>query len=123
MRIERSWLIYLSRVIMRAQKRTRLFLWDTKNTGAERNLVKVATFNINNINKRLDNLLAWLAKAEPDVVSLQELKAEQEAFPVNALRTLGYEAVWQGERSWNGVAILARHHVPVLTCTSLPGKS
>src|SRR5450432_924612 len=89
----------------------------------ERDLVKVATFNINNINKRLDNLLAWLAKAEPDVVSLQELKAEQEAFPVNALRTLGYEAVWQGERSWNGVAILARHHVPVLTRTSLPGNS
>jgi len=53
--------------------------------------VRVATFNINNINKRLDNLLAWLAKAEPDVVSLQELKAEQGAFPVNALRTLGYE--------------------------------
>jgi exodeoxyribonuclease III len=84
--------------------------------------VKVATFNINNINKRLDNLLAWLAKAEPDVVSLQELKAEQEAFPVNALRTLGYEAVWQGERSWNGVAILARNQVPVLTRTSLPGN-
>ena len=58
--------------------------------------MRVATFNINNINKRLDNLLAWLAKAEPDVVSLQELKAEQGAFPVNALRTLGYEAVWQG---------------------------
>jgi exodeoxyribonuclease-3 len=85
--------------------------------------VKVATFNINNINKRLDNLLAWLAKAEPDVVSLQELKAEQEAFPVNALRTLGYEAVWQGERFWNGVAILARNHIPVLTRTSLPGDS
>ena len=84
--------------------------------------MKVATFNINNINKRLDNLLAWLAKAEPDVVSLQELKAEQDAFPVNALRTLGYEAVWHGERSWNGVAILARHHVPVLTRTSLPGN-
>ena len=80
--------------------------------------MRVATFNINNIHKRLDNLLAWLAKTEPDVVSLQELKAEQGAFPVNALRTLGYEAVWQGERSWNGVAILARHHVPVLTCTS-----
>ena len=88
-------------------------------TGTERDLVKVAIFNIN---KRLDNLLAWLAKAEPDVVSLQELKAEQQAFPVNALRTLGYEAVWQGERSWNGVAILARNHVPVLTCTSLPGN-
>jgi exodeoxyribonuclease III len=85
--------------------------------------VKLATFNINNINKRLDNLLAWLAKAEPDVVSLQELKAEQQAFPVNALRTLGYEAVWQGERSWNGVAILARNQVPVLTRTSLPGNS
>jgi exodeoxyribonuclease III len=85
--------------------------------------LKVATFNINNINKRLDNLLAWLAKAEPDVVSLQELKAEQEAFPVNALRTLGYEAVWQGERSWNGVAILARNQVPVVTRTSLPGNS
>jgi len=84
--------------------------------------VRVATFNINNINKRLDNLLAWLAKAEPDVVSLQELKAEQGAFPVNALRTLGYEAVWQGERSWNGVAILARNHTPVLTCASLPGN-
>ena len=79
-------------------------------TGTERGLVRVATFNINNINKRLDNLLAWLAKAEPDVVSLQELKAEHGAFPVNALRTLGYEAVWQGERSWNGVAILARNH-------------
>jgi len=84
--------------------------------------VKVATFNINNINKRLDNLLDWLAKAEPDVVSLQELKAEQGAFPVNALRNLGYEAVWQGERSWNGVAILARNHTPVLTRTSLPGN-
>src|ERR1700732_46449 len=59
---------------------------------AERDLVRIATFNINNINQRLDNLLAWLAKAEPDVVSFQELKAEQGAFPVNALRTLGYEA-------------------------------
>ena len=84
--------------------------------------MRVATFNINNINKRLDNLLAWLAKAEPDVVSLQELKADQGAFPVNALRTAGYEAVWQGERSWNGVAILARNHVPVLTCARLPGN-
>ena len=63
--------------------------------------MKVATFNINNINKRLDNLLGWLANAEPDVVSLQELKAESGAFPVNAVRKLGYEAVWEGERSWN----------------------
>jgi exodeoxyribonuclease-3 len=83
--------------------------------------VKIATFNINNINKRLQNLLAWLAKAEPDVVCLQELKAEQRAFPANALRAIGYEAVWQSERSWNGVAILARNHEPVLTRLGLPG--
>jgi len=70
--------------------------------------VKIATFNINNVNKRLDNLVAWLARTEPDVVCLQELKVEQPAFPAAALRALGYGAVWQGERSWNGVAILAR---------------
>ena len=84
--------------------------------------VKIATFNINNVNKRLDNLLAWLAQTEPDVVCLQELKAEQEAFPADAIRALGYDAVWQGERSWNGVAILARGHDPVLTRSSLPGN-
>jgi exodeoxyribonuclease III len=84
--------------------------------------MRIATFNINNVNKRLDNLLAWLAKAKPDVVSLQELKAEQGQFPASALRSLGYEAVWQGERSWNGVAILARNQTPVLTRTSLPGN-
>ena len=84
--------------------------------------MRFATFNINNINKRLDNLLAWLAKAKPDVVSLQELKAEQGQFPAKALRALGYEAVWQGERSWNGVAILARNQTPVLTRTTLPGN-
>jgi len=82
--------------------------------------LKVATFNINNINKRIENLLAWLAKTQPDVVSLQEIKVEQQAFPLRAIRTLGYEAVWQGERSWNGVAILARDRAPVLTRSSLP---
>src|SRR5580658_10292485 len=85
--------------------------------------VKIATFNINNVNKRLDNLVAWLARAEPDVVCLQELKAEQHAFPAAALRAIGYGAVWQGERSWNGVAILARGCDPVLTRSSLPGNS
>jgi exonuclease III len=64
----------------------------------------------------------WLAKTEPDIVCLQELKAEQRAFPAHTLRTLGYRAVWQGERSWNGVAILARDHDPVLTRSSLPGN-
>jgi exodeoxyribonuclease III len=61
--------------------------------------VKIATFNINNINKRLNNLLSWLTKADPDMVSLQELKTEQRAFPADTLRTLGYEAVWQGEKA------------------------
>jgi exodeoxyribonuclease-3 len=84
--------------------------------------LKIATFNINNINKRLDNLVAWLIKAEPDVVCLQELKAEQGAFPAQTLRSVGYEAVWQGERSWNGVAILARGSVPVVTRSRLPGN-
>ena len=85
--------------------------------------MKIATFNINDINKRLENLLTWLAKTTPDVVCLQELKTEQAAFPAEALRKLGYEAVWQGERSWNGVAILSRNRSPVLTRSTLPGNS
>jgi exodeoxyribonuclease-3 len=84
--------------------------------------LKIATFNINNINKRLDNLLKWLAKAKPDVVCLQELKSEQTAFPERALQALGYSAVWQGEKSWNGVAILARGCEPILTRLALPGN-
>jgi len=84
--------------------------------------VKIVTFNINNINKRLENLVGWLAKTKPDVVCLQELKAEQRAFPERRLRELGYSAVWQGEAFWNGVAILARDCEPVLTRTSLPGN-
>jgi exodeoxyribonuclease III len=83
--------------------------------------LKIVTFNINNINKRLDNLMGWLGKTQPDVVCLQELKAEQQAFPAKTLRTLGYRAVWLGERSWNGVAILARDSDPVLTRAILPG--
>jgi len=61
--------------------------------------LKIATFNINNISKRLHNLMAWLARAQPDVVCLQELKVEQRAFPASALRDLGYRGVWLGERS------------------------
>jgi exodeoxyribonuclease-3 len=80
--------------------------------------MRIATFNINSVNKRLDNLLAWLAMAEPDVVCLQELKAEQGAFPIAAIEAAGYGAVWRGQRTWNGVAILARGATPVLTCIS-----
>jgi exodeoxyribonuclease-3 len=83
--------------------------------------VKIATYNINNVNKRLPNLVAWLAAAEPDVVCLQELKAEDRAFPQGPLRDAGYGAVWRGQRAWNGVAILARGAEPILTRDELPG--
>jgi exodeoxyribonuclease-3 len=83
--------------------------------------VKIATFNINNVNKRLPNLLAWLAEAAPDVVCLQELKATDRQFPASTLEAAGYGAVWRGQSSWNGVAILAREAAPVLTRDELPG--
>jgi len=84
--------------------------------------MRIATFNINNVNKRLENLLAWLAATRPDVVCLQELKSADAGFPADALREAGYGAVWRGERSWNGVAILARGGQPVVTRRSLPGN-
>jgi exodeoxyribonuclease III len=83
--------------------------------------LKIATFNINNVNGRLPHLLDWLDQAKPDVVCLQELKARQADFPERALSDIGYKAVWQGERSWNGVAILARGANPIVTRRALPG--
>jgi len=83
--------------------------------------VKIATFNINGINTRLPNLLAWLEEARPDVVCLQELKATDAQFPAAALRQAGWQAVWKGEHRWNGVAILARDAEPVVTRRVLPG--
>src|SRR5471030_1579906 len=75
--------------------------------------MKVATFNINNINRRLPNLLRWLRTAKPDVVCLQELKSTDADFPLGAMEKAGYGAVWRGQRTWNGVAILARKVEPV----------
>lgn len=86
-------------------------------------VMRIATFNINNVNRRLPNLLAWLDRSAPDVVCLQELKAEQGAFPIEAMRAAGYGAVWCGQRSWNGVAILARGADPVPTRLALPGDA
>ena len=83
--------------------------------------MKIATFNINNVNRRLPNLLVWLRTAKPDAVSLQELKSTDADFPVAAIEKAGYGAVWQGQKTWNGVAILARNAEPVLTRTALPG--
>ena len=85
--------------------------------------MKIATFNINNINRRLPNLLAWLKAAKPDVVCLQELKCSDAEFPEREIAKAGYHAVWRGEKSWNGVAILSRHGEPVLTRDALPGDA
>ena len=81
----------------------------------------IATYNINNINRRLPNLLSWLGEKRPDVVCLQELKCDDRSFPETALAAAGYNAVWQGERTWNGVAILSRGPAPIVTRTQLPG--
>ncbi|MDP9128831.1 MAG: exodeoxyribonuclease III, partial [Candidatus Binatota bacterium] len=85
--------------------------------------MKIATFNINNINRRLENLLAWLEVAAPDVVCLQELKAADREFPTAAIESAGYGAAWCGQRTWNGVAILARDTQPVVTHRTLPGDA
>ena len=82
--------------------------------------MRIATFNINGITRRLPNLLAWLAATTPDIVCLQELKAEQDAFPQAVLHQAGYHSIWVGQKSWNGVAILSRSK-PVPTRTTLPG--
>jgi len=84
-------------------------------------IMKIATFNINNINRRLPNLLDWLKRAKPDVACLQELKCGDKEFPAAKLKKAGYEAVWCVEKSWNGVAILSRRGAPVVTRSTLPG--
>ena len=84
--------------------------------------MKIATYNVNGVNGRLPVLLRWLAEARPDVVCLQELKAPQEKFPAAAIRDAGYGAIWLGQKSWNGVAILARGEQPVETRRGLPGE-
>ena len=83
--------------------------------------MKIATFNINNINRRLPNLLAWLKTAKPDVLCLQELKAADRQFPRSAIADAGYGAAFVGQSAWNGVAILARGLDPIVTRTALPG--
>ena len=82
--------------------------------------LRIASYNINGVNTRLHVLVRWLAEARPDIVCLQELKCTDEAFPAAAIEDLGYSAIWHGQRSWNGVAILSRVGEPVETRRCLP---
>jgi exodeoxyribonuclease-3 len=83
--------------------------------------IKIATFNVNGIKPRLKHLLAWLEREQPDVACLQELKALDTAFPARDLEAAGYGAIWQGQQSWNGVAILAKDAEPIEVRRGLPG--
>src|SRR6476620_10327253 len=83
--------------------------------------MKIATYNVNGVNGRLPVLLQWLAESAPDVVCLQELKAPQEKFPLQAIHDAGYEAIWHGQKSWNGVAILSKIGKPEEIRRVLPG--
>jgi exodeoxyribonuclease-3 len=82
--------------------------------------LRIATFNVNGVNGRLGNLLAWLRYESPDVACLQELKAVESGFPAAAIEAAGYRAIWRGERSWNGVAILSKGAEPVERRRGLP---
>lgn len=83
--------------------------------------MKIATYNVNGVNGRLPVLLRWLQESSPDIVCLQELKAPQEKFPLQAIAEAGYHAIWHGQKSWNGVAILSRGEQPVEIRRILPG--
>jgi exodeoxyribonuclease III len=94
---------------------------DTAKKGARGKTLKLATFNVNGLGARLPQLLKWLAREKPDIVALQELKTMDQGFPQSALEEAGYGAIWQGQRSWNGVALLSRGTVPVESRRGLPG--
>jgi exodeoxyribonuclease-3 len=83
--------------------------------------MKIATYNVNGVNGRLPVLLRWLEQSRPDVACLQELKAPEEKFPALAIQEAGYGAIWHGQKSWNGVAILGRGGKPRETARGLPG--
>ncbi|HEV7381509.1 MAG TPA: exodeoxyribonuclease III [Dyadobacter sp.] len=85
--------------------------------------MKIATYNINGVNGRLPVLLRWLDEAKPDIVCLQELKAAHDNFPQKAIADAGYNAVWHGQKTWNGVAILARDKEIAEVRNVLPGDS
>lgn len=83
--------------------------------------MKIATYNVNGVNGRLPVLLRWLKESEPDIVCLQELKSPQEKFPIQAINDAGYNAIVHGQKSWNGVAILAKGMEITEVRNTLPG--
>ncbi|HEY0091813.1 MAG TPA: exodeoxyribonuclease III [Flavobacterium sp.] len=83
--------------------------------------MKIATYNVNGVNGRLQVLLRWLESSQPDIVCLQELKSPNEKFPERAILDAGYQAIYHGQKSWNGVAILSRNHELKEVCRALPG--
>jgi exodeoxyribonuclease-3 len=83
--------------------------------------MKIATYNVNGVNGRLPVLLRWLKESAPDVVCLQELKSPEEKFPETAILDAGYHAIWHGQKSWNGVAILSKFGKPDEVMRALPG--
>ena len=83
--------------------------------------MKIASFNINGVKARLPRLIEWLEETAPDVVCLQEVKSQDEGFPIADFEKLGYGAVWHGQKSFNGVAILAKGTTPVETQRGLAG--
>jgi exodeoxyribonuclease-3 len=83
--------------------------------------MKIATYNVNGVNGRLSVLLRWLDHSQPDIVCLQELKAPDDRFPIDALQSAGYQAAWHGQPRWNGVAILSRVGQIHETRRRLPG--
>ena len=83
-------------------------------------MMQIATYNVNSVNARIENLVAWLGETKPDVVLLQEIKTEFNAFPFFEIQAAGYEAKILGQKSYNGVAILSRHRLKI-TAENLPG--
>ena len=83
--------------------------------------MKLVTFNINGIRARMPRLLEYLAREQPDIVCLQELKCADDVLPVGDIEAAGYRAVWHGQKGFNGVAILSRGEAPALRQIGLPG--
>jgi len=84
--------------------------------------MRIATFNINGVRARLPRLVEWLVETQPDVACLQEIKTQDEGFPIKAIEDAGYGAIWHGQKGFNGVAILAKGATPTEVARGLEGE-